>query len=139
MTANKMTCAPRPCASCPYRKDSPSGLWEGHEYSKLLAYDGEIVDQLMKGATAVFGCHQRDGHLCAGWVATHGASNLLALRLKGDRVPRETWEYETDVPVFRSGEAAFNHGMRDIKRPGKKAIRLMEKLSEKGLARGGDE
>jgi hypothetical protein len=138
MTERKLTCAPRPCASCPYRKDAPSGLWEKHEYDKLPAYDGDIQDQLFAGATAEFGCHQRDGHLCAGWVAAHGARNLLALRLRAGAVPQETWDYETDVPVFKSGKEARDHGLRDLKRPGKRAVRLMEKLQEKGLAKGGE-
>jgi hypothetical protein len=138
---NTLTCAKRPCASCPYRKDAPSGLWDAHEYDKLPAYDGDILDQMFAGATAVFGCHQRDGHLCAGWVAAHGPENLLALRLRGDEVPQETWEYETDVPVFRSGSEAGRHGMKDLHKPGLKAQRLMVKLEEKGLAvaKGEDE
>ena len=128
---NKMTCAPRPCASCPYRQDAPSGFWQEHEYNKLLAYDGDIPDQLFKGATATFGCHQRDGNLCAGWVAAHGATNLLALRLQQRKVPRRTWNYKTDVPVFSSGAEARAHGMRDMEQPGEKALRLMEKLAMK--------
>jgi hypothetical protein len=48
MTSEALTCAARPCASCPYRKDVPSGIWAAHEYTKLLAYDGDILDQLAK-------------------------------------------------------------------------------------------
>ena len=131
----KLTCAPRPCASCPYRKDAPSGLWAKHEYDKLPAYDGEIIEQLQNGATADFGCHQRDGHLCAGWVAAHGAGNLLALRLRAARVPQETWDYTTDIPVFSSGAEARRHGLKDMKRPKAKALKLMAKLEEKGKAK----
>jgi hypothetical protein len=129
-----MNCAPRPCASCPYRKDSPSGLWAGDEYAKLLAYDGDMLDQLAMGATATFGCHQKDGNLCAGWVAAHGAENLLSLRVQGDKVPPETWNYTTDVEVFASGREAFDHGIRDLQSPGPKALRLMAKMQAKGVA-----
>jgi len=129
---DKLTCAARPCASCPYRQDVPSGVWAEHEYAKLIAYDGDIIDQVINGATQVFGCHQRDGHLCAGWVATHGAPNLLALRLRADNVPDETWDYKTDVPVFKSGAEAAKHGVTDMDEPGVKARRLMDKLVEKG-------
>lgn len=130
-----LTCAARPCASCPYRKDVPSGLWSPIEYTKLLAYDGEVLDQLVKGAIGVFMCHQKDGNLCAGWLAAHGTDNLLALRMVRGDIDPKVWGYETDAPVFRSGEAAFNHGMRDIKKPGPKALRLMVKMQEKGIAR----
>jgi hypothetical protein len=135
MPNEKLTCAKRPCASCPYRRDAPSGLWAVQEYDKLLAYDGEIIDQLLKGATMDFGCHQRDGNLCAGWVAAHGPHNLLALRLRAAKVPQETWDYKTDVPVFSSGAEAREHGLRDMESPGAKAKRLMVKLVEKGIAK----
>jgi Family of unknown function (DUF6283) len=127
--------AKRPCASCPYRKDAPSGLWARHEYDKLLSYDGEIIDQLKNGAVATFWCHQRNGKLCAGWIATHGAANLLAMQLNAPKVPRETWEYTTDVPLFGSGAEARKHGLKDLKKPGRKAVRLMDALVEKGLAK----
>lgn len=31
----KLTPRKTPCASCPYRKDVPSGVWEASEYEKL--------------------------------------------------------------------------------------------------------
>jgi hypothetical protein len=31
--------APKPCESCPYRKDVPSGVWSEGEYRKLPQYD----------------------------------------------------------------------------------------------------
>jgi Family of unknown function (DUF6283) len=126
-----LTCAVRPCASCPYRKDVPSGIWSKHEYDKLPAYDGDLLEQAFNHATAVFLCHQRDGHLCAGWVAAHGPDNLLALRF--DRaVHPSVFDYTTDVPVFKSGAEARDHGLRDLEQPGKKAQRLVNKLAGKG-------
>jgi hypothetical protein len=129
-----LTCAARPCASCPYRKDAPSGLWAAHEYDKLLAYDGEIGEQVMAGAWGVFLCHQRDGHLCAGWVAGHGPHNLLALRVD-DEVDPSVFDYTTDTAVFASGAEARAHGLRDIDQPGAKAQRLMGKLEHKLVQR----
>jgi len=130
---NLPSCAPRPCASCPYRQDAPSGLWEQHEYDKLPDYDGEIWEQALAKAVGLFMCHQKDGHLCAGWVAAHGQDNLLALRMHP--VDLSVWTYETDVAVFTSGKQARDHGMRDIAKPGPKARRLMAKLAEKGKAK----
>jgi len=133
VTRNLLTCPPRPCASCPYRKDVPSGIWEQAEYDKLPAYDGEMGEQAANGAIGTFMCHQRDGRLCAGWVAGHGPHNLLALRFNSRRIDDSVWDYKTDTIVFRSGAAARDHGMKDIKKPGKRAVRLMAKLTEKGL------
>lgn len=120
-----------PCKSCPYRCDVPSGVWDASEYEKLRSYDGEIIDQLQNGGTALFDCHQQNGALCSGWLATHGSHSLLALRLHGHRVDPSVWDYETDVPVFQSGREACEHGLRDIDQPGEKAGRVIKRLIAK--------
>nr|WP_239003987.1 DUF6283 family protein [Nocardia panacis] len=61
--------APRPCASCPYRRDVPSGIWHESEYNKLRSYDLDTAYQ----PTALFECHQTEpdtpaARMCAGWV-----------------------------------------------------------------------
>ncbi len=130
------TCAKAPCKTCPYRKDVPSGLWAKEEYEKLKLYDGEIVEQLEKGGMLLFDCHQRDGNLCAGWVATHGPHNLLALRLAKGIAP-EVFTYSSPVPVFGTGDEAAKHGMRDIKRPRAEARSAIQRLSRKRERDGG--
>lgn len=116
----------RPCGSCPYRKDVPSGIWAAEEYAKLTAYDGETGEQLQKGALGLFMCHQRDGCLCGGWLQTHDTDHLLALRI--NRVDPSAFGYQSDVETFASGAEAAAHGMRDIEDPSPEAQRLMEKL-----------
>lgn len=123
-----------PCGSCPYRTDVASGVWAQDEYEKLPKYDGEIIDQLQSGSTGVFLCHQKDGRLCAGWLACHGTDNLLALRLHRDLDPA-VFDYATDVPVFSSGAEAAAHGMRDIEKPGEKASRTIRGLMKKKLSK----
>jgi hypothetical protein len=122
---------PAPCKSCPYRKDVPSGVWHEDVYDMLPSYDGEILDQFVNGGTALFLCHQQDGCLCAGWLATHGGDNLVALRLHGGEVKDEVWSYQTPIPVFASGQEARDHGMREIDRPGDRANRTMTRLAKK--------
>lgn len=117
-----------PCKSCPYRQDVPSAVWAAEEYEKLPAYDGEIAAQVVKGAFGLFLCHQRNNALCSGWLACHGPDNLLAMRLHHANVDPATFEYETDVPVFSSGEEAATHGMRDIAEPSAAAHRVMGRL-----------
>jgi len=125
------TCAKAPCKSCPYRCDVPSGMWAKEEYDKLKAYDGDIGEQLTKNAVALFDCHQRDGQLCAGWVATHKPQTLLAVRLHSRDIAPEVFDYSSPVPVFSSGEEAAKHGMRDIRRPRAAAISAIKRLSRK--------
>lgn len=125
----------KPCGSCPYRKDVPSGIWHPSEYEKLPAYDGEIIEQVQKGAFGLFMCHQQDGKMCGGWLACHGPENLLALRMSRGVAP-EAHRYETSVPVFQSGAEARQHGLRDIAKPDVKAGKMIAGLVRKKAARG---
>jgi len=102
----------RPCGTCPYRQDVPSGIWHRDEYEKLPKYDGYVQGQVMSGALGLFMCHQRDGCLCAGWLQCHDTDDLVALRLNA--VDPSAFGYTSDVPVFESGQAAHDHGVREI-------------------------
>jgi hypothetical protein len=132
MTTDKLKPAKQPCGSCPYRRDVPSGIWSAKEYDKLPIYDAPILDQILARA-GVFLCHQKDGHLCAGWLACHG-DNLATLRIGWQKYDPSTFTYATDVPVFASGAEAREHGLRDIAKPGVKANKMMSGLIRKGAA-----
>lgn len=120
-----------PCKTCPYRRDVPSGVWAANEYEKLPRYDGEIIEQVMKGGVGLFLCHQQNNALCSGWLGCHGPENLAALRISPQAIEPEVWNYQTDVPLFSSGAEAAEHGMRDIETPSPKADRAMELLLRK--------
>lgn len=125
--------APRPCISCPYRRDVPSGVWALEEYDKLPEYDGETWAQ----PPSMFFCHQQDGRLCAGWVACHDMAESFGLRVavSTDRLTPEEYEavldYTTDVPVFESGLEAAQHGVQGIETPSPEAVRLVRKLGRR--------
>lgn len=134
MTAAINPPAPRPCASCPYRQDVPSGIWSAEEYAKLPLYDAPTMEQ----PAAVFLCHQTDrdstvARACAGWVGCHG-SDLLALRFAainhrdGFEFAAACWDYESPVPLFESGADAAIHGMAGIQRPGDRATTMIRKI-----------
>ncbi|MGC7093936.1 DUF6283 family protein [Amycolatopsis lurida] len=126
--------APRPCASCPYRRDVPSGIWHANEYAKLPRYDTETGEQ----PVGLFQCHQNDDdkhrRICAGWAGCHDGDELLALRLAvhAGRISPETARavvnYQSPIPLFDSGAAAAEHGVRDINAPDSEALRTMEKI-----------
>lgn len=129
--------APRPCSSCPYRRDVPSGIWDASEYDKLPAYDRDTGEQ----PATLFLCHQTNADdaksgLCAGWVGCHG-QELLALRLAVSmgRVAPTVMAYTTDVPLFESGSAAAEHGKSEIERPNDRAVSVIRKVAaRRGLA-----
>ena len=126
--------AKNPCGSCPYRRDSPSGLWSIGHYALLMEFDKETFDQ----PTSVFGCHQNNGHLCSGSVGTHDMDQNLGMRLavrSGD-VSEETMDaclnYVTEVPLFESGKEAALHGFRDMADPSERTRKIATKLVKKG-------
>lgn len=129
--------APRPCSSCPYRRDVPSGVWHVEEYEKLRSYDLDMAFQPPR----LFQCHQTDAdsdvrRLCAGWVGCHG-SELLGLRvaLIRGRLSEATFqaavEYRSPVPLFGSGAEAADHGQAEIHCPGGDAVQAIAKISRR--------
>ena len=131
--------APRPCESCPYRRDVPSGVWAPEEYAKLLLYDLETSHQPI----GLFMCHQGNERVCGGWAACHGAQaaedrrhELLSLRMAGHLfgIPWKTMvkirNYVSPVPLFSSGREAAKHGLKDLENPSDEAIGLQWKIED---------
>jgi hypothetical protein len=125
--------APRPCESCPYRRDVPSGVWAAEEYDKLPAWDRDTAYQ----PQGLFLCHQQNGRVCAGWVGCHGGDELLGLRFaaaNGSMSAEDiaaTLDYCSPVPLFRSGAEAAEHGKARIETPGAGARRAIAKVSRR--------
>lgn len=125
--------APRPCISCPYRQDVPSGVWHPEEYAKLPEYDKDTGEQ----PVGAFHCHQQRERLCAGWVGCHGMTENLALRIAvlSRKVSDDDYEaildYVSPVPLFASGQEAALHGMKDIVEPSDQAQRAITRLKKK--------
>lgn len=117
-----------PCASCPYRRGTPSGVWDASEYEKLPRYDGDIPEQQ---SVAVFNCHMEEPLICAGWLGHRDPTELLAVRvaLVSGHLDADAAEYTTDVPLFASGAEAAAHGMVDIADPGAQAQSVIDKLT----------
>lgn len=137
ITKPKTGCAPIPCGSCPYRRDVPSGIWSTEEYAKLPAYDRPTQEQ----PPHLFMCHQQNDSLCTGWVQSHAdrphAFDLLALRFPSNIDTHQVSKVAMSEPLvrlFRTGRAAMLHGMRAIKRPGKRAKEMMAAILKKRAA-----
>lgn len=138
MTAEVCPPGRRPCASCPYRRDVPSGVWTEDEYDKLPDYDRPTSEQPF----GVFLCHQRDGRVCAGWASVHGDGDNLALRLARltggldlETVER-VLEYSSPVPLWLSGAAAAEHGKAGLATPPPAAQRMAVKILRRRARRG---
>jgi hypothetical protein len=126
--------APNPCASCPYRRDVPSGLWDPAEYAKLPAYDAATGDQ----PWYAFGCHRDDGRVCAGWLGHRRPQDLLAVRIGviSNVYPATIMNYRTDVPLFGTGAEACAHGVAKVDAPDPDAVAAAVKIIAARRARG---
>lgn len=119
------TCAESPCPSCPYRKDTPKGVWAQDHYEMLPQYDGDIGEQVTKGAFAPFGCHYDNGNLCRGWIDCHGAENLLSLRLA--EVSDEMFT-PPKADVYASGAEVLKANLPHMENPSPEARAMMDNL-----------
>lgn len=123
-----------PCATCPYRRDVPPGVWNASEYAKLPPYDGETFDQ----PAMAFFCHHQDGSVCAGWAGCHDMRNTLGARLGISMgiVDPSVMTYSTDVPLWGSGAEAAAHGLSAVNDPPPEAIEAIDKIARTRRARG---
>lgn len=118
-----------PCTACPYKVETPSGVWETHEYTKLRAYDEPTFAQPAEW----FACHATPSHACHGWAVVHntrgGEYELLATRLHG--IEWEDAAANSSVELFGSGNEAADHGQADIEDPSDEAIETSRRLVRK--------
>lgn len=121
-----------PCSSCPYRKDIPTGVWHASEYEKLRLYDDTAQNQ----AFIPFHCHQEPEigkpTLCRGWLSVHCESAAVRILGMQGNVTEEQVYAEVKEPLYKSGNEAADAGLKGIKRPSKKARKIVERLIKKG-------
>jgi hypothetical protein len=74
--------------------------------------------------------------VCSGWAGVHDTEHLLGLRLaltRGD-MSAETFraivKYRSPIPLFASGTAAYEHGIRDIDNPSTAARAAIMKIEQ---------
>lgn len=138
-----MNCPRTPCSTCPYRKDTPKGIWHESEYQKLAEYDE--YDHLtrtgpLEPATALFLCHQShvtgEDTVCRGWVATHPDSVAVRLAmLRGELTPEQVYEEQCPVELYASGREAMEAGLSELEQPSTQALKACGKLLARGRGR----
>lgn len=130
--AEPLAIPPRPCTSCPYRRDTPAGVWAAEEYEKLLSYADPNNPTL-----GVFLCHHSDLNqpgrqaVCRGWLAVE--PDCIAVRLavvRGQIPPDAPWE-PVDVPLYESGAEAAAAGMAGVSNPSEAARNVTRRLSRR--------
>jgi hypothetical protein len=122
----------RPCNTCPYRTDTPAGIWAPEEYAKLVRYDSDEV-------LPPFLCHQTTSTGketgCRGWLTVHADSVAVRVALVRGQVTVEDRDAGTDVRLYPSGAEAAVAGLRAVLRPGSNAVQAIDRLVAKGIGR----
>ncbi len=129
----------RPCEACPYRRDTPVGIWSAEEYQDLIAKDGSAMG-------SVYGCHLNaarpsdEAQPCAGFLADQkrrGVPSIaLRLALVSNASAAECFEQvdERDPTLYESIREMVDANVgRAFPTASPKARRLLKKL------RAGDE
>lgn len=137
MTGVPLHVAPRPCNTCPYRCDTPPGVWHPDEYEKLARYDDQPDGQLP--ALATFHCHQEnatgDPTVCRGWLSVHAESPAVRLAIIDGKVTVDQVYAEADVDLYESGAEAQAAGIAAVAAPGGDAVDAIRKLVRRGAGR----
>ncbi len=123
--------APRPCTTCPYRKDTPPGLWAASEYERLAEFDGH------GNIGHVFLCHQTHATgvdtACKGWLWVHQDDASVRVAQLAGKVTPEQVAADPQVPLYASGAEARDAGLAGVERPSAAARRAMSKLRRTGV------
>lgn len=124
--------APLPCTTCPYRRDTPPGIWHPDEYAKLPLYDDRPI-------LAAFLCHQSTATgkptICRGWLSVHSESPAVRLALILGTVTPEQVYADVPVKLYASGTEAATAGMAGVEHPDASARTAIDRLITKGIAR----
>lgn len=127
-----------PCSSCPYRCDTPPGVWDTSEYEKLREY--KPANPYVMPATRVFLCHQTNATgretVCRGWLTVESDSVAVRLAMRRGEVTEEQVYAEPRVLLYASGTEAAEAGLSGVEEPSPAAVRLMGRLLKKGAAKG---
>lgn len=121
----QLLCLPNPCSTCPYRRDTPPGIWAREEYDKLPAWDDE------RNLAGTFLCHQGNRQaLCRGWMEVHHRNFAVRMAVLSCSPPAGGWK-PCDVALYDSGAQARAVGLKGLCKPGKKAREAIAKLAKK--------
>lgn len=117
-----------PCRSCPYRRDTPPGIWAASEYAKLLRFSpgGQEIPEI-----ALFLCHRSPyagQSVCRGWLTVEADSVAVRLALIVGRVTPAQVAAPVKAPLYATGKEAARAGRRGVAAPCLRARATIERL-----------
>ena len=123
--------ADNPCPTCPYRKDTPPGVWHESEYKKLPAYD-------TNEAFETFLCHYSPtidrNAVCRGWLSVHRESVAARLACINGSITPDQLYAEVSAELYPDGATACAAGLKGVNKPSRAARRKIESISKQRRA-----
>lgn len=131
----RLVVAATACSTCPYRRDTPGGVWDRTEYEKLKLYDvGHETPLGNVPELHTFICHHSAPRgpgqmVCRGWLSVHRDHPAVRLaaclgKLDLDDIPTAD---ESSV-YYGSGTEAAEAGLREVAKPTRKAREAIVKI-----------
>jgi hypothetical protein len=123
----RLVVAPNPCATCPYARSTPPGVWDASEYAKLVRYDADPCIR------PPFMCHETQGlperGVCKGWLVVHRESVAVRLAVFRGQLGPEDVPLAGSPALYSSGTEAATAGMRGVARPSRTAREAILKIN----------
>jgi uncharacterized protein DUF6283 len=124
------------CSTCPYRTDTPRGIWDPAEYAKLATYD-EVPGEVP--VLIAFHCHQQNATgvptICRGWLSVHRESVAVRLAMATGAVEPGDVPQAAEPGYYASGTQAAQAGLAGVKDPGPEARKQIQRLTDRGVAK----
>lgn len=121
----------RPCSTCPYRKDTPPGIWDSSEYERLPDWDEDSPEIQM----GLFLCHhsnfQTTETLCRGWLTVASESIAVRIAMMDGKVDPDEVYADVDVPLYATGQEACEAGLSGVDSPDEDARQAIDRLIRK--------
>ena len=125
------------CDTCPYRRDTPAGIWDISEYEKLKEMDNR---EYGSAGCATFLCHQSNATgvntACVGWLHTHGDNLGVRLAVMRGELDGADIPYECDEDTyFATGAEAYEAGISALDDPSDEARVKIQRLLKRGAGK----
>lgn len=125
---------PRACSTCPYRRDTPPGIWSAEEYAKLRGYDEQWGQDPV---IAVFHCHQETATgcptVCRGWLSTHRECVAVRLACAMGLLCFQDVPQDVEPLYYGTGNEAADAGLVGVPEPGSAAKAAIHRLVKSGV------
>ncbi|KKM86854.1 hypothetical protein LCGC14_1274800 [marine sediment metagenome] len=135
--AKRLKVPPQACTTCPYRRDTPPGIWAPKEYERLRNYDAQIHELANPiDGLKIFHCHQESitnqPTICRGWLSVHREAAAVGLAISLGAIGPEDVPINSEQLYYATGNEAADAGLAGVGDPNDEAQRAIDRLLLRG-------